>query len=106
METFFEKQRRTFEGDIKNLTGLQIINISHLIEAQQSSWRGPIQLRYPLHRAPVFHQEPIMDDRDRIHVITAARKWDRQVLPHINLVHITNPIRVRDFLVRYLLNIN
>jgi len=47
-----------------------------------------------------------MDDRDRIHVITAARKWDPQLLPHVNLVHIRNPIRVRDLLERYLLNIN
>jgi hypothetical protein len=106
METFFEKQRRTFEGDIKNLIGLQITSISHMIEAQQSCWRGPIQLRYPLHRAPRFHQEPIMDDRDRIHVITVARKWDPQLLPLRNIVHIRNPISVRDFLVRYLLNIN
>jgi hypothetical protein len=47
-----------------------------------------------------------MDDLQPIHVITAARKWDPQLLPNLNLVHISHPINGRDLLVRYRLDIN
>ena len=98
---FEGKRGKTFEGNIKNITGLKILGICNVVELQQRLFVGSVLLRDLLHGASGFHHVPVVHHLRSIHLIAATRQRNPQLLPYFNQIRIRNVVHRLNLLIRH-----
>ena len=91
----------TSERNVEDLTSQKITSISYTIKLQQRLLGSSKSLSNRLNRAPRFHHVSIMDNLGPIHLVTATRQRNPQLIPNINHLRVLYAVNGRDLLGSY-----